>query len=414
MFCQLLPCSQIGGHFTTAFCYLCGMATLTLKRKIAPRIAQGHPWIFANEVDKLPEGIEGGDIVDVHYHDGKFAGRGYVNPKSQIIARLLTRDKSEQINEQFFLERIRQAWEYRQQIGYRENCRLVFGEADHLPALIIDKFNDYFVIQTLALGMDRWKPSIVKALETVFKPRGIYERNDVPVRELEGLPQQKGFLSAPFDTRIILRENGLRFYVDIENGQKTGYFLDQQDNRRALQHIVKGADVLGSFCYTGTFELHAGFYGARSVLGLDISEAAVRQAEENAVLNGLQDICKFQAVNAFDALKAWAREGRQYDVVILDPPAFTKSRETIQKAITGYKEINLRGMKLVKRGGFLVTCSCTNLIQPDLFLEIIRMAAKDARRELRQVTYQAQSSDHPIIWGLDNTHYLKFLIVQVL
>ena len=390
------------------------MPDLTLKRKIAPRIAQGHPWIFANEVDKLPDGLEGGEIVDVLYHDGKFAGRRYVNPKSQIIARLLTRNKNEQVNEEFFLKRIRQAWEYRQQLGYVENCRLVFGEADYLPALIIDKFNDYFVIQTLALGIDRWKPAIVKALETVFKPKGIYERNDVPVRELEGLPQQKGFLSAPFDTRILLHENGLQFYVDIENGQKTGYFLDQQDNRRALQHIVKNADVLGSFCYTGTFELHAGFYGAKSVLGLDISEAAVRQAEANAILNGLQDKCRFQAINAFDALKAWAKEGRQYDVVILDPPAFTKSRETIQKAITGYKEINLRGMKLLKKGGFLVTCSCTNLIQPDLFLEIIRMAAKDARRDLRQVVYQAQSSDHPIIWGLDNTHYLKFLIVQVI
>lgn len=390
------------------------MAKITLKRKIAPRIAQGHPWIFGNEVDNLPEGIQGGDIAEVYYHDGKFAGRGYVNPKSQIVARLLTRDKNEQVNEAFFLNRIRQAWEYRRQLGYVENCRLIFGEADYLPALIIDKFNDYFVIQTLALGMDKWKPAIVKALETIFQPKGIYERNDVPVRELEGLPQQKGFLSAPFDTKIIINENGLRFNVDIENGQKTGYFLDQQDNRRHLQHIVKGADVLGAFCYTGSFELHAGHYGARSVLGLDISEAAVKQAEANAALNGLENTCRFQAVNAFDVLKTWAREGRQYDVVILDPPAFTKSRETIQKAITGYKEINLRGMKLVKKGGFLVTCSCTNLIQPELFLEIIRMAAKDARRELRQVTYQAQASDHPIIWGLENTYYLKFLIVQVL
>ncbi|HYC27244.1 MAG TPA: class I SAM-dependent methyltransferase, partial [Chitinophagaceae bacterium] len=239
-------------------------------------------------------------------------------------------------------------------------------------------------------------------------------RNDVPVRELEGLPQQKGFLSAPFDPKIIINENGLKFNVDVENGQKTGYFLDQQDNRRELQHIVKDANVLGAFCYTGSFEMHAGHYGAKSVLGLDISEAAVKQAEANAALNGLENIVRFQAVNAFDVLKAWAKEGRQYDVVILDPPAFTKSRETIQKAITGYKEINLRGMKLVKKGGFLVTCSCTNLIQPDMFLEIIRMAAKDARRDLRQVTYQAQASDHPIIWGLENTYYLKFLIVQVL
>lgn len=387
---------------------------IKLKRKIAPRIANGHPWIFANEVETMPEGLQGGDIADVFYHDGKFAGKAYVNPKSQIVARLLTRNKADEINEQFFLDRIRQAWQYRQQLGYVENCRLIFGEADHLPALIIDKFNDHFVIQTLALGIDKWKPAIVKALQTIFKPKGIYERNDVPVRELEGLPQQKGFLSAPFDPKIIINENGLKFNVDIENGQKTGYFLDQQDNRRALQHIVKDANVLGAFCYTGSFELHAGYYGAKSVLGLDISEAAVKQAEANAVLNGLQDTVKFQAVNAFDVLKTWAKEGKQYDVVILDPPAFTKSRETIQKAITGYKEINLRGMKLVKKGGFLVTCSCTNLIQPDLFLEIIRMAAKDARRELRQVTYQAQASDHPIIWGLENTHYLKFLIVQVL
>jgi 23S rRNA (cytosine1962-C5)-methyltransferase len=394
--------------------YLCRMLKIVLKKKIAQRIALGHPWVFGNEVETLPEGLAGGEIADVFYHDGKFAGRGYVNPKSQIVARLLTRDRNEQVNEQFFLDRIRQAWAYRQRLGYVENCRLIFGEADHLPALIIDKFNDYFVIQTLALGIDVWKPAIVKALETVFQPKGIYERNDVPVRELEGLPQQKGFLSAPFDTRIIIRENGLQFYVDVENGQKTGYFLDQQDNRRALRNIVQGAEVLGAFCYTGTFELHAGFYGAKSVLGLDISASAVKQAQENAELNGLQDKVKFEAANAFDALKLWAKEGRQYDVVILDPPAFTKSRETIQKAITGYKEINLRGMKLVKKGGFLVTCSCTNLVPPDMFLEIIRMAAKDARRELRQVTYQAQSSDHPIIWGLDNTHYLKFLIVQVM
>lgn len=414
MFCQQGFCSQIGGLLHHPESYLCGMAKIVLKRKIAARIANGHPWIFANEVNTMPEGLEGGETVEVYYHDGKFAGRGYVNPKSQIVARLLTRNKNEEINEEFFLNRIRQAWQYRQQLGYVENCRLIFGEADYLPALIIDKFNDYFVIQTLALGMDKWKPAIVKALETIFNPKGIYERNDVPVRELEGMPQQKGFLSAPFDTRITINENGLKFYVDIENGQKTGYFLDQQDNRRQLQQIVKGADVLGAFCYTGTFELHAGFYGAKSVLGLDISTSAVKQAEENAVLNGLQDVVKFQAVNAFDALKAWTKEGRQYDVVILDPPAFTKSRETIQKAITGYKEINLRGMKLVKKGGFLVTCSCTNLVPPDMFLEIIGLAAKDARRELRQVTFQAQASDHPIIWGLDNTYYLKFLIVQVL
>jgi 23S rRNA (cytosine1962-C5)-methyltransferase len=261
--------------------------------------------------------------------------------------------------------------------------------------------------------MDAWKPAIVDALNSIFSPKGIFERNDVPVRELEGLPQQKVFLSKEFDTNIIIKENGLKFHVDILNGQKTGYFLDQQDNRRAIQHIVKGAEVLEAFCYTGTFSVHAAHYGAKSVLGIDISENAVAQATRNAALNGLDSICRFEALNAFDALKQWGKDGRQYDVVMLDPPAFTKSRENIQKAITGYKEINLRGMKLVKPGGFLVTASCTNLVNPKMFLEIIAMAAKDARRKLKQVTYQTQASDHPIVWGMENTEYLKFLIVEV-
>lgn len=390
------------------------MNRVYLKRKISNRVVNGHPWIFNNEVDKTESDLKGGEIVEVFTYDKKFIGKGYANPMSQIVVRLLTRDKNVSIDEKFFMDTIAACWAYRQKIGYKENCRLVFGEADSLPQLIIDKFNDYFVMQTLALGIDVWKPAIVDALNKIFKPKGIYERNDVPVRELEGLPQQKGFLSGPFDTNIIINENGLRFHVDIENGQKTGYFLDQQDNRRAIQHIVKGADVLGAFTYTGTFELHAAHYGAKSVLGLDISENAVQQAARNAELNGLQNICRFQAANAFDVLKQWVKDGRQYDVVMLDPPAFTKSRETIQKAITGYKEINLRGMKLVKPGGFLVTSSCTNLVDPKLFLEIIAMAAKDARRKIRQVVFQPQSADHPIIWGMENTHYLKFLIIQVI
>lgn len=389
------------------------MKKIQLKRKIANRIANGHPWIFANEVEKIEGSPEQGSIVDVFFYDGKFAGRGYFNQQSQIIVRLLTYDKKTEINDEFFLRKIKECWEYRKHLGYTENCRLVFGEADGLPQLIVDKFNDYFVIQTLALGIDVWKPAIVKALQNIFNPKGVYERNDVPVRELEGLTQQKTFLSAPFDTKISIQENGLKFYVDIENGQKTGYFLDQQDNRRAIQHIVKGAEVLGAFTYTGTFEIHAAHYGAKSVLGLDISENAVMQANKNAELNGLQNIVRFETANAFDVLKQWGKEGRQYDVVMLDPPAFTKSRATIQKAITGYKEINLRGMKLVKPGGFLVTSSCTNLVQPDHFLQIIDMAAKDVRRKIRQVVFQTQSADHPIIWNMENTHYLKFLIVQV-
>lgn len=390
------------------------MTKVILNKKISRRVEDGHPWIFGNEVNKIEGTADGGDIVEVFTHDKKFIGRGYINPKSQIMVRLLTRDRNEMVNEEFFYNRLLQCWQYKSRLGYSENCRLVFGEADFLPALIIDKFNDYFVLQTLALGIDAWKPAIVKALERIFSPKGIYERNDVPVRELEGMPQQKGFLSAPFDTTIVINENGLKFYVDIENGQKTGYFLDQQDNRRAIERIVKDADVLGTFTYTGTFEIHAAHYGAKSVYGIDISGNAVEQANRNAALNGLEHTCRFEAMNAFDVLKQWGKDGKLWDVVMLDPPAFAKSRENIQKAIAGYKEINLRGMKLIKPGGFLVTSSCTNLVQPELFLEIINMAAKDARRKLRQLTYQTQSADHPIIWGMENTHYLKFLIVQVI
>ncbi len=393
------------------------MKSIVLNKNISRRVELGHPWIFANEVNTGKEkdtNAKPGEIVDVFTFDKKFIGRGYYNPQSQISVRLLTRDKNETIDDNFFYNRILQAWQYRQKIGYSENCRLIFGEADDMPQLIIDKFNDYFVIQTLALGMDVWKPAIVKALEKIFTPKGIYERNDVPVRELEGMEQHKGFLSAEFDTNIVINENGIKFNIDIANGQKTGYFLDQQDNRRAIQHIVKDADVLGAFCYTGSFEISAAYYGAKSVLGLDISHNAIDMCNKNAALNGLEKICRFDCVNAFDVLKNWTKEDKRWDVVMLDPPSFTKSRSTIDKAVAGYKEINLRGMKLVKPGGFLVTSSCTNLVQPELFLDIIQMAAKDAKRKIRQVVFNAQSADHPIIRGQENTHYLKFLIVQVL
>jgi len=393
------------------------MKSIILNKNISRRVESGHPWIFANEVNSGKEkdtNAQPGEIVEVYTFDKIFIGKGYYNPQSQISVRLLTRDKNENIDEAFFYNRIKQAWAYRQKIGYSENCRLIFGEADDLPQLIIDKFNDYFVIQTLALGIDVWKPAIVKALHQLFNPKGIYERNDVPVRELEGLEQHKGFLSEPFDTNIIINENGIKFNVDIANGQKTGYFLDQQDNRRAIQHIVKDADVLGAFCYTGSFEIAAAHFGARSVLGLDISQSAIDMCNKNAALNGLEKICHFECVNAFDVLKTWTKEEKRWDVVMLDPPSFTKSRSTIDKAVAGYKEINLRGIKLVKPGGFLVTSSCTNLVQPELFLDIIQMAAKDAKRKIRQVVFNAQSADHPIIRGQENTHYLKFLIVQVL
>jgi 23S rRNA (cytosine1962-C5)-methyltransferase len=393
------------------------MKSIVLNKNISRRVELGHPWIFANEVNTGKEkdtNAKPGEIVEVFTFDKKFIGRGYYNPQSQISVRLLTRDKNENIDDAFFYNRILKAWQYRQKIGYSENCRLIFGEADDMPQLIIDKFNDYFVIQTLALGIDVWKPAIIKALEKIFTPKGIYERNDVPVRELEGMEQHKGFLSPEFDTNIIINENGIKFYIDIANGQKTGYFLDQQDNRRAIQHIVKDADVLGAFCYTGSFEISAAHYGAKSVLGLDISQNAIDMCNKNAALNGLEKICRFDCVNAFDVLKNWTKEDKRWDVVMLDPPSFTKSRSTIDKAVAGYKEINLRGMKLVKPGGFLVTSSCTNLVQPELFLDIIQMAAKDAKRKIRQVVFNAQSADHPIIRGQENTHYLKFLIVQVL
>ena len=390
------------------------MAKLFLRKKIGDRVINGHPWIFANELGDSEGAFEPGDIVEVYSYNGSFVGKGYINPASQIRVRLMTRNKEDVVDDQFFYKRIEEAWKYRQQLGYVENCRLIFGEADQLPALIIDKFNDYFVIQTLALGIDRYKGAIVAALNKIFNPKGIYERNDVPVRALEGMEQIKGFLSDPFPTNIIINENGLKFHVDLVNGQKTGYFLDQQDNRRAIQHICKDADVLESFCYTGTFSLHAAHYGAKKVLGIDISETAVATARNNAALNGLDDICSFDAVNAFDVLKLWVKEGRRYDVVMLDPPAFTKSRENIQNAVTGYKEINLRGMKLTKPGGFLVTASCTNLVGPQMFLDTIALAAKDARRTLRQVVWQTQASDHPILWNIPTTQYLKFLIVQVL
>ncbi len=389
------------------------MIPVILKKRIGLRVENGHPWIFGNEISEIEETVKPGDIVTVFNAEKKFIGKGFINPKSQIAIRLLTRNANENIDTGFFFQHLKSAWAYRQKLGYMENCRLVFGEGDGLPGLVIDKFGDYFVIQTLALGMDMWKHAIVDALKSIFNTKKIYERNDVPVRELEGMEQVKGFLSEPFDTRIRIKENGLHFEVDLENGQKTGYFLDQQDNRQAIRKIVKDAEVLGAFCYTGSFEVHAACYGARSVLGLDISETAIAQARQNALLNNLGGNIRFDVGNAFDLLKKWGGQNKKFDVVMLDPPAFTKSRENISKAINGYKEINLRGMKLLRSGGFLVSSSCTNLVSPDVFLETVRSAAKDARKKIRQVSFQTQSPDHPVIWGLDNTHYLKFLIVEV-
>lgn len=403
------------------------MITVRLNKKISQRINNGHPWVYVNEIesvigevttdiDKLQKDPSL-TLAKVFSHDKKYIGTGYYNSRSQIAVRLLSRNEKETIDEHFIYRKILNAWEYRKKLGYIDHCRLVFGESDGLPQLIIDKFGDFFVIQTMALGIDVWKTAIVTALNNIFSPKGIYERNDVPVRELEGLPQQKGFLSAPFETLIEVafdtEEGHIRYLIDIENGQKTGFFLDQQENRKSIRHIVKNAEVLGVFTYTGSFEIFAGHYGAKSVLGIDVSDNAVAMANRIAKLNGLEHIVQFQSANAFDVLKEWSKDGRQYDVVMLDPPAFTKNRDTIDKAIKGYKEVNLRGMKLVKPGGFLVTSSCTNLVSPEMFLQTIHAAARDAKRKVRQVTFNAQAPDHPILWNVELTHYLKFLIVQV-
>jgi len=389
------------------------MAKVTIEKGKQKRVESGHPWVYGNEVASIEGEYSPGDIVEVYNFKGKFIGKGYITPKSQILVRIMTRNKDEEINEDFFRRRIENAWEYRKKVIDTNACRVVFAEADFLPALIVDKFGDFLVVQTLALGIDIHKETIVKLLNEIISPKGIYERNDVPVREIEGLEMKKGFLSEPFDTMVKIIENGINFYVDIENGQKTGYFLDQKENRAAIQNIVEGARVLDCFCHTGSFSIHAGYYGAREVQGIDISEHAVEFARKNAELNNLQDICKFEVANAFDKLRELQESREKYDVVILDPPAFTKSKSTVEGAYRGYKDINLRAMKIIKPGGFLVTASCSQHMTPDLFMEVIFDAAKDAKRVLRQVEYRSQAKDHPILWNSGETHYLKFIILQV-
>ncbi|WP_027625398.1 class I SAM-dependent rRNA methyltransferase [Clostridium lundense] len=373
----------------------------------------GHPWIYSTEIEGYDGEYTNGDIVEVYNFKNDFIGKGYINDASKIAIRIMTRNIDEEIDEEFFRKRLRNAWEYREKIIDTSSCRFVFGEADFLPGLIIDKYENYYVIQSLALGIDKYKDIIVKLLKEEYNAKGIYERSDVPVRELEGMEQVKGFLTEPFDTKVQIVENGVKYHVDIENGQKTGFFLDQKQNRNAIHKICKDADVLDCFTHTGSFALNAGIAGAKSVLGLDISELAVEDATKNAELNGLSDVVKFECHNAFDVLHKWDREGRKFDVVILDPPAFTKSRSTINNAVRGYKEINLRGIKMVKPGGYFVTCSCSHFMNPQLFRDTIADAAKDARRLLRQVEFRTQSSDHPILWNSDESYYLKFYIFQV-
>lgn len=390
------------------------MAKVYLKRKVKDRIELGHPWVYNNEIGKVEGRYNQGDIVEVYNHKGKFIGKGYINPKSLITIRIMTRDRSEEIDEEFFKKRIERAWRYRQKVVDITSCRVVFGEADELPGLIVDKFNDYLSIQTLTYGIDQYKDIIVQILDDLIKPQGIYERNDSSVRLLEGLEERKGVLKGDFEPRTIIVENGVKILVDIENGQKTGYFLDQRENRMAINGIARDAEVLDCFCHTGSFALHAAHFGAKHVTAVDISEHAIQTAKKNVELNNMGEKIDFVCANAFDLLRQYEKDGRLFDVVILDPPAFTKSARKIKSAYRGYKEINLRGLKLVRTGGFLVTASCSHYMYPDLFRQVIREAAIDARRTIREVEYRIQAKDHPYLWGYDESLYLKFFILNVI
>lgn len=389
------------------------MAKVVLKKGLHKRVRSGHPWVYRTEIDRMEEGINPGDIVEVYDSSMNFIGKGYINHRSMITVRMLTYNKDEEIDYEFFYKRIKQAWEYRKRIMDVESCRVVFAEADFLPALIVDKFGDYLVVQTLALGIDKYKDMIVEILNETIKPAGIYERNDVKVRELEGLDQRKGYLKGNFDTVFTFKENGLLFYVDVENGQKTGYFLDQKENRAAIRPYVKDAKVLDCFCHTGSFTVHAAHYGAREIIAVDISKEALDLAQKNLSINNLDIKCKFVEANAFDCLRELHDNKEVFDVIILDPPAFTKSRESIEGAVRGYKEINLRAMKILKPGGFLITCSCSQHMYPELFKEVILDAAKDAKKRVRLIEYRTQSKDHPILLQSEETYYLKCFILQI-
>ncbi len=388
-----------------------------MRRGEERRIKKGHPWVYRTEIETIKGACQPGEIVIVEDYRGRFIGRGYINPASMITVRLLTYSRDEEIDTAFWQRRLAAALDYRRKVLANTGAdayRLVFGEADFLPGLIVDKFGPCLVIQTLALGIDRYKDTIVQILDEIIQPDAIYERNDAPVRELEGLELRSGFLKGSFDPQVVIRENGLKFCVDLVAGQKTGYFLDQRENRAALHPFVKDARVLDCFCHTGGFSIHAAHYGAREVLGLDISGEAIAMAHRNAALNGYSDLCSFKEANVFDALREMERRGEKFDVVILDPPAFVKARKALEGAIRGYKEINLRAMRILTPGGFLVTCSCSYYMPEDLFIEIIQEASLDARRRLRLLARGGQAPDHPVLLGYDESRYLKCLFLQVI
>ncbi|UUM11256.1 class I SAM-dependent rRNA methyltransferase [Clostridiaceae bacterium HFYG-1003] len=375
---------------------------------------KGHPWIYTDEIENYSGTYENGDIVSVVNARGHFVGRGFINDVSKISVRIMTRDPEEAVDTALIRRRLREAETYRRDIMPQEEAyRLIYGESDFLPGLTVDRYGNYFVLQSLALGIDRFKDDVVRILREDFGAKGIIERSDVKVRELEGMTPWKGFLTEPFDPVITMTENGVRYRVDLMNGQKTGFFLDQKENRQAIHRLVKGRTVLDCFTHTGSFALNAGIAGAKSVLGIDISEDAVAMASDNARLNGLEDTVRFEAHNAFDVLPAWSRAGQTYQVVILDPPAFTKSRGSVSGAVRGYREINLRGIRMVEPGGYFISCSCSHFMKEDMLRRTIAEAAAAAGRILRQVEFRTQSADHPILMSSDESYYLKFFIFQV-
>ena len=393
-------------------------ASVTLKKGEGRTLKAGGAWIYDNEIDTVLGSYENGDVILVHDFDGYPMGVGFINDHSKIRVRMLSRDENVTIDKDFWMERVKKAWEYRKKVVDTGSCRLIFGEADFFPGLVVDKFSDVLVVQSNALGIDKWKELIVECIkeclvEDGINIRGVYERSDAKVREQEGMERIKGFIGAPFNTSVEIIENGVSYVVDIKDGQKTGFFLDQKYNRAAVGRLCEGADVLDCFTHTGSFALNAGRNGARSVLGLDASDLAIHQATFNARMNGLQDTVQFACADVFDMLPAFEKKGKQFDVVILDPPAFTKSKSSVKNAVKGYREINMRGMKLVKDGGYLATCSCSHFMTYELFTQTIGQAARNVHKRLRQVEFRTQAPDHPILWAADESYYLKFYIFQV-
>ncbi len=392
--------------------------TVTLKKGEGRTIKAGGMWIFDNEIAEVTGEFNNGGLVEVQDFDGYFMGIGFMNLASKIRVRLLTRKKGQEINKEFWEKRVQAAWDYRKATVDTKSCRVIFGEADFFPGFVVDKYNDVLVVESLALGIDRYKEEILNILVEILKKegitiRGIYERSDAKVRLQEGMERVKGFIGEPFDTKVLIEENGVKYYVDVAEGQKTGFFLDQKYNRLAMQKLCVGAKVLDCFTHTGSFALNAGLGGAKEVVGVDSSELGVIQATENAKLNGLEDRVSFRCADVFDLLPELEAKGENYDVIILDPPAFTKSRSSVKNAVKGYREINYRALKLIKDGGFFATCSCSHFMTPELFTQTIGQAARAAHKRLRQIEYRQQSPDHPILWAAEESSYLKFYIFQV-